>query len=167
MLPLHVNARTEGIAVAQCQYCGLDAGVLRKEVSAIGCHGQTVRHRPEQGFTIQLNDPARLAELTGIDVVADFRRRDMAARQTMLRRTTRGLILGLAVPALALLAMVIYLLQAARWVDHSNQVIAEIGAVEVIALEAQSGLRGFRFPFRARIFNKCHSEVLAQGGAES
>jgi anhydro-N-acetylmuramic acid kinase len=38
-----------------------------------------VRHRPEQGFTIQLNDPARLAELTGIDVVADFRRRDMAA----------------------------------------------------------------------------------------
>jgi anhydro-N-acetylmuramic acid kinase len=45
----------------------------------VGCHGQTVRHRPERGFTIQLNDPARLAELTGIDVVADFRRRDMAA----------------------------------------------------------------------------------------
>lgn len=48
-------------------------------ITAIGCHGQTVRHRPESGFTIQLNDPARLAELTGIDVVADFRRRDMAA----------------------------------------------------------------------------------------
>ena len=54
-------------------------GVQREQVTAIGCHGQTVRHRPEQGFTIQLNDPARLAELTGIDVVADFRRRDMAA----------------------------------------------------------------------------------------
>jgi anhydro-N-acetylmuramic acid kinase len=53
--------------------------VDRKAVAAIGCHGQTVRHRPDLGFTIQLNDPARLAELTGIDVVADFRRRDMAA----------------------------------------------------------------------------------------
>ena len=54
-------------------------GVDRREIRAIGCHGQTVRHRPDRGFTIQLNDPARLAELTGIDVVADFRRRDMAA----------------------------------------------------------------------------------------
>ena len=54
-------------------------GVDRKAVTAIGCHGQTVRHRPERGFTIQLNDPARLAEFSGIDVVADFRRRDMAA----------------------------------------------------------------------------------------
>jgi anhydro-N-acetylmuramic acid kinase len=54
-------------------------GAERKSVTAVGCHGQTVRHRPERGFTIQLNDPARLAELTGIDVVADFRRRDMAA----------------------------------------------------------------------------------------
>jgi anhydro-N-acetylmuramic acid kinase len=50
-------------------------GVDRKSITAIGCHGQTVRHRPD----LQLNDPARLAELTGIDVVADFRRRDMAA----------------------------------------------------------------------------------------
>jgi anhydro-N-acetylmuramic acid kinase len=54
-------------------------GVARSDVVAIGCHGQTVRHRPDLGFTIQLNDPARLAELTGIDVAADFRRRDMAA----------------------------------------------------------------------------------------
>jgi anhydro-N-acetylmuramic acid kinase len=54
-------------------------GVERRHIVAVGCHGQTVRHRPDLGFTIQLNDPARLAELTGIDVVADFRRRDMAA----------------------------------------------------------------------------------------
>ena len=54
-------------------------GVDRHSIVAIGCHGQTVRHRPDLGFTIQLNDPARVAELTGIDVVADFRRRDMAA----------------------------------------------------------------------------------------
>jgi anhydro-N-acetylmuramic acid kinase len=56
-----------------------DAGIPAASVEAIGCHGQTVRHRPGLGFTIQLNDPARLAERTGIDVVADFRRRDMAA----------------------------------------------------------------------------------------
>ncbi|MGZ5034762.1 MAG: anhydro-N-acetylmuramic acid kinase [Usitatibacter sp.] len=54
-------------------------GIARGDVTAVGCHGQTVRHRPDLGFTIQLNDPARLAERCGIDVVADFRRRDMAA----------------------------------------------------------------------------------------
>jgi anhydro-N-acetylmuramic acid kinase len=48
-------------------------------VAAIGCHGQTVRHRPELGFTVQLNNPALLAEITGIPVVADFRSRDIAA----------------------------------------------------------------------------------------
>ena len=56
-----------------------DAGVARADVRGIGVHGQTVRHRPDPGFTIQLNDPARVAERCGIDVVADFRRRDMAA----------------------------------------------------------------------------------------
>jgi anhydro-N-acetylmuramic acid kinase len=56
-----------------------DAGRAAADVEVIGCHGQTVRHRPDAGYTIQLNDPARLAERTGIDVVADFRRRDMAA----------------------------------------------------------------------------------------
>ena len=55
------------------------AGVPCESVTAIGSHGQTVRHRPDEGFTVQLNDPALLAELTAIDVVADFRRRDMAA----------------------------------------------------------------------------------------
>jgi len=55
------------------------AGVTAAEIGAIGCHGQTVRHRPEQGFTVQIGNPALLAELTGITVVADFRSRDMAA----------------------------------------------------------------------------------------
>ncbi|MBI3714442.1 MAG: anhydro-N-acetylmuramic acid kinase [Betaproteobacteria bacterium] len=56
-----------------------EAGVDKQDVNAIGCHGQTVRHRPDLEYTIQLNQPARLAELTGIDVVADFRARDVAA----------------------------------------------------------------------------------------
>ena len=53
------------------------------DVSAIGAHGQTVRHQPgafdDTGYTLQLNNPALLAELTGVDVVADFRSRDVAA----------------------------------------------------------------------------------------
>jgi anhydro-N-acetylmuramic acid kinase len=48
-------------------------------VRAIAAHGQTVRHRPELGFTRQTINPALLAELTGIDVIADFRSRDVAA----------------------------------------------------------------------------------------
>ena len=52
-------------------------------VRAIGAHGQTVRHRPGlfdgTGYTLQLINPALLAELTGIDVVADLRSRDLAA----------------------------------------------------------------------------------------
>ena len=55
------------------------AGVSATEVQAIGCHGQTVRHRPEHGYTIQLNNAALLAELAGIHVVSDFRNRDIAA----------------------------------------------------------------------------------------
>ena len=53
------------------------------QITAIGAHGQTVRHRPQEfdgtGYTLQLNQPALLAELCGIDVVADFRSRDVAA----------------------------------------------------------------------------------------
>ena len=55
------------------------AGLQAKDVAAIGAHGQTIRHRPERGFTTQLNAPAYLSELTGIAVVADFRSRDVAA----------------------------------------------------------------------------------------
>lgn len=55
------------------------ARVTPTQIRAIGAHGQTVRHRPELGYTLQLNAPALLAELTDIAVVADFRSRDVAA----------------------------------------------------------------------------------------
>ena len=48
-------------------------------VRAVAVHGQTIRHRPELGYTRQTNNPALLAELCGIDVIADFRSRDVAA----------------------------------------------------------------------------------------
>ncbi len=50
-----------------------------KAVAAIGCHGQTVRHNPQDGYTTQLVNGALLAELSGIPVVCDFRSRDIAA----------------------------------------------------------------------------------------
>jgi anhydro-N-acetylmuramic acid kinase len=54
-------------------------GLSASDIRAIGSHGQTVRHEPARGFTVQIGNPALLAELTNIDVVADFRRRDVAA----------------------------------------------------------------------------------------
>lgn len=55
------------------------ANIRRADVKCIACHGQTIRHRPERGFTVQLQNAALLAELTGITVIADFRSRDIAA----------------------------------------------------------------------------------------
>jgi anhydro-N-acetylmuramic acid kinase len=60
-----------------------EAGVPPTAVTAVGAHGQTVRHRPGEfdgtGYTVQLHNGALLAELCGIDVVCDFRSRDIAA----------------------------------------------------------------------------------------
>ena len=55
------------------------ASMATPDLIAAGVHGQTVRHRPELGYTIQLNDAARVAERIGATVVADFRHRDLAA----------------------------------------------------------------------------------------
>jgi len=77
---------------AQVVHALLNAsGLQAHDIAALGAHGQTVRHRPLEfdadpstgqgavGYTLQLNNPALLAELTGIDVVAEFRTRDLAA----------------------------------------------------------------------------------------
>ncbi|SET13701.1 anhydro-N-acetylmuramic acid kinase [Pseudomonas sp. NFR09] len=50
-----------------------------QDIRAIGSHGQTIRHEPARGFTVQIGNPALLTELTGITVVSDFRSRDVAA----------------------------------------------------------------------------------------
>jgi anhydro-N-acetylmuramic acid kinase len=95
LLSLHVPAANEldlsqrvGIELVH-QYAQVvhqllrDLGRQPHEISAIGAHGQTIRHQPvlhgQSGYTLQLNQPALLAELTGITVVADFRSRDIAA----------------------------------------------------------------------------------------
>ncbi len=78
-----VYAAVVGALLSQARH----QGVAAQQIRAVGVHGQTVRHQPRQspdqdpgaGYTIQLNNPALLAELTGLDVVADFRSRDVAA----------------------------------------------------------------------------------------
>lgn len=73
--------------VAQLLQAVRGKGISAGQISAIGAHGQTVRHQPQRvgqgpegsGYTLQLINAALLAELSGIDVVADFRSRDVAA----------------------------------------------------------------------------------------
>ena len=61
----------------------VDAQLSSNQIVAIGCHGQTIRHRPGFedgiGFTLQIGNAALLSELTGITVISDFRSRDIAA----------------------------------------------------------------------------------------
>lgn len=79
---LAANALAKAYA-AVVQQLLADAGQQASAIAAVGAHGQTVRHQPLLhdgiGYTLQLNNPALLAELSGIDVVADFRSRDLAA----------------------------------------------------------------------------------------
>lgn len=91
LLALHVSSENEleRTALAGNQLARLYAQAVQQllqnakidhdRITAIGCHGQTIRHRPELGFTLQIGNPALLAELTGISVVTDFRSRDIAA----------------------------------------------------------------------------------------
>jgi anhydro-N-acetylmuramic acid kinase len=83
------TALGEGFAAAFLAFLD-EAGAAAPEVRALGSHGQTVWHEPPtaggppgeagvRGSTLQLGDPATLAERTGIPVVSDFRARDMAA----------------------------------------------------------------------------------------
>ena len=73
-----------GNIVSQKAYQAIEAllkktGTTPKDVKAIGFHGQTIRHQPQKGFTLQIGNPALLAELSYINVIADFRSRDVAA----------------------------------------------------------------------------------------
>jgi anhydro-N-acetylmuramic acid kinase len=86
---LHRAARAANELAAV--YAGVVAELLAQagpvQIAAIGAHGQTVRHQPQRisaaaagtGYTLQLNNPALLAELSGLAVAADFRSRDVAA----------------------------------------------------------------------------------------
>lgn len=103
------------------------SGTPARSVRAIGSHGQTVRHRPsgDYPFTLQLGDASVIAERCGIDVVADFRRADIAAG-------------GQGAPLLpALHAMLL-----AR--EGRSRVVLNLGGIaNITVLDAHGGVLGF------------------------
>ena len=112
-------------AEAACQLME-EAGIESGNISAIGSHGQTVFHHPHSPapFSLQIGDPSTIAEQTGIAVVADFRRRDMAAGG-------QGAPL---VPAFH---------QAAFHHPQRNRVILNIGGIaNITILPADGGISG-------------------------
>jgi anhydro-N-acetylmuramic acid kinase len=103
------------------------AGISADRVTAIGSHGQTLRHRPDLRvpFTWQIGDPNTLAEMTGVSVVADFRRRDVAAG-------------GQGAPLLP-----VFHDQVFRS-DDEDRVIANLGGIaNITILTNQSSVTGF------------------------
>ena len=66
-----------------CKELLLQSNLPAAAITAIGSHGQTIRHRPTlprgEAFTLQIGDANTIAEQTGITTVSDFRRRDIAA----------------------------------------------------------------------------------------
>ncbi len=80
---LHLSARAANeLSIRYAEVVQLllaKANVRAEDILAIGNHGQTIRHRPDYGYTLQIGNHALLAELTGIPVVGDFRSRDIAA----------------------------------------------------------------------------------------
>ncbi|MDE1892182.1 MAG: anhydro-N-acetylmuramic acid kinase [Betaproteobacteria bacterium] len=97
----------------------------QETIRAIGCHGQTIRHQPDKGFTIQLVNGALLAELTGIDTLCDFRARDIAAG-------------GQGAP------LVPRVHQAWFSTDHCHRVIVNLGGIANITnLDPHASVIGF------------------------
>jgi len=99
------------------------AGLTRGEITAIGSHGQTVRHHPDgrHPFSLQIGSPAVIAERTGITTVADFRRRDMAAG-------------GQGAPLAPAFHDAVF-----RSPDHGRVVVNLGGIANVTSLSAQAG----------------------------
>ena len=103
------------------------AAIKADGVRALGSHGQTVLHRPNDAFphTLQIGDPTRIAAATGVDVVADFRRADLAAG-------------GQGAP----LAPLIH--QALLADSSENRVVVNLGGIaNVTLLPAKGGVSGF------------------------
>ncbi|MDH5231792.1 MAG: anhydro-N-acetylmuramic acid kinase [Gammaproteobacteria bacterium] len=71
------NPLTDAYAQAVQQLLN-KVSISSDQIRAIGCHGQTIRHRPEKSYTLQLVNPSRLAINSGIATISDFRRADMA-----------------------------------------------------------------------------------------
>jgi anhydro-N-acetylmuramic acid kinase len=118
------NALADLYAHAIRSVC-MAGGIETHELVAAGVHGQTIRHRPHEGWTAQVNNPSRVAEKGYVTVVADFRMRDIAAGG-------HGAPL---VPAF----------HAAMFRDaHRHRVVANLGGIANITdLPSRGAVRGF------------------------
>ncbi|MFN2349615.1 MAG: anhydro-N-acetylmuramic acid kinase [Thioalkalivibrio sp.] len=104
-----------------------DSGLEPGQVQAIGSHGQTVRHRPQANppFTLQIGNPQRIAQRTGVTTVADFRQRDMAAG-------------GQGAPLVPAFHRAIF------WTPDEDRVVVNIGGIANIThLPASGPVTGF------------------------
>jgi len=115
------------------------ANLTHKDVQVIGFHGQTVAHRPEEDLTWQMGDGALLAEKTKIDVVCDFRRRDIAAGgegaplvPLYHAALARHMELPIAVLNLGGIANV-------TWIGKSERAGSELMALDILALDTGPG----------------------------
>ena len=73
-----INAALGEVFAAAALDVGAQAGLAPADIDLVGSHGQTVRHLPGAGTTLQIGEPAVIAARTGIVTVADFRPADMA-----------------------------------------------------------------------------------------
>lgn len=115
------------------------AGLTKRDIRVIGFHGQTVSHRPAEQLTWQIGDGALLAEKTGIDVVCDFRSRDVAAGgegaplvPLYHAALARHMELPIAVLNLGGIANV-------TWIGRSERTGGEVTALDIIALDTGPG----------------------------
>lgn len=115
------------------------ANLSYKDVQVIGFHGQTVVHRPDEDMTWQMGDGALLAEKTKIDVVCDFRRRDIAAGgegaplvPLYHAALARHMALPIAVLNLGGIANV-------TWIGKSERAGSELMALDILAFDTGPG----------------------------
>lgn len=116
-----------------------EANLTYKDVQVVGFHGQTVMHRPDEDLTWQMGDGALLAEKTKIDVVCDFRRRDVAAGgegaplvPLYHAALARHMDLPIAVLNLGGIANV-------TWIGRSERAGSELMALDILAFDTGPG----------------------------
>jgi anhydro-N-acetylmuramic acid kinase len=130
-----------------------EAGVERRDIRAIGCHGQTVWHQPggERPLSIQLGNGSLIARTTGITTVSDFRRADLKAG-------------GQGAPLAPLLHREVF-----RSAQENRAVLNLGGIANLTLLDAGGGLRGFDTgPGNCLLdawIRKCREEACDEGGA--
>lgn len=134
-----------------------EAEMKPKDIHVIGFHGQTVSHRPEEDLTWQIGNGALLAEKTGIDVVCDFRRRDIAAGgegaplvPIYHAALARHMELPIAVLNIGGIANV-------TWIGRSEYSSTELTSLDIVAFDTGPGnalLNEWSYQYTGKAYDK-------------